>query len=32
MGTVAKGTEAYELATVMFEYNHKKTKIYIRLD
>ena len=30
--TVAKGAEAFELATVMFEYNQKKTKIYIRLD
>ena len=26
----AKEAEAFELATVMFEYNHKKTKIYIR--
>ena len=30
MCTVAKGAEAFELATVIFEYNHKKTKIYIR--
>ena len=28
--TVAKGAEAFELNTVMFEYNQKKTKIYIR--
>ena len=28
MGTVAKGAEAYELATVMFEYNKKNQDLY----
>ena len=28
--TVAKGAEAFELATVLFEYNQKKNKICIR--